>query len=253
MVFDECAPGDAGINVTRKSLEMTARWASRSKNRFDELQESGQDTGFSEAENLSGRQALFGIVQGAGHLNLRRESLDKTVEIGFDGYAIGGLSVGEEKAVMYDVLEFLAPQMPVGKPRYLMGVGTPEDLIEAVYRGVDMFDCVMPTRNGRTGGAFTANGKVNIRNAKFARDSAPLDLVCPCSVCRRYSKAYLRHLYQANEMLAATLISHHNLAFFLDLMRQVRQAIKLGKFGEFRQSYLYNISEGEAEWKSSGV
>ena len=253
MVFDECAPGDAGINVTRKSLEMTARWASRSKNRFDELQESGQDTGFSEAENLSGRQALFGIVQGAGHLNLRRESLDKTVEIGFDGYAIGGLSVGEEKAVMYDVLEFLAPQMPVGKPRYLMGVGTPEDLIEAVYRGVDMFDCVMPTRNGRTGGAFTANGKVNIRNAKFARDSAPLDLVCPCSVCRRYSKAYLRHLYQANEMLAATLISHHNLAFFLDLMRQVRQAIKLGKFGEFRQSYLNNISERKSEEKTTGV
>jgi len=253
MVFDECAPGDAGINVTRKSLEMTARWASRSKNRFDELQERGQDTGFSEAENLSGRQALFGIVQGAGHLNLRRESLDKTVEIGFDGYAIGGLSVGEEKAVMYDVLEFLAPQMPVGKPRYLMGVGTPEDLIEAVYRGVDMFDCVMPTRNGRTGGAFTANGKVNIRNAKFARDSAPLDLVCPCSVCRRYSKAYLRHLYQANEMLAATLISHHNLAFFLDLMRQVRQAIKLGKFGEFRQSYLNNISERKSEEKTTGV
>ena len=253
MVFDECLPGDVGIDVSRKSLEMTARWASRSKNRFDELQESGQDTGFSEAENLSGRQALFGIVQGAGHLNLRRESLDKTVEIGFDGYAIGGLSVGEEKAVMYDVLEFLAPQMPVGKPRYLMGVGTPEDLIEAVYRGVDMFDCVMPTRNGRTGGAFTANGKVNIRNAKFARDSAPLDLVCPCSVCRRYSKAYLRHLYQANEMLAATLISHHNLAFFLDLMRQVRQAIKLGKFGEFRQSYLNNISERKSEEKTTGV
>jgi queuine tRNA-ribosyltransferase len=253
MVFDECPPGDAGIDVTRKSLEMTARWAERSKNRFNELQASGRDTGFTEAENLSGQQALFGIVQGAGHLNLRRESLDKTVELGFDGYAIGGLSVGEEKSVMYEVLEFLAPQMPAESPRYLMGVGTPEDLIEAVYRGVDMFDCVMPTRNGRTGSAFTANGKINIRNAKFAKDAAPLDANCPCSVCRRYSKAYLRHLYQANEMLAATLISHHNVAFFLDLMRQVRQSIKLGKFGEFRQSYLNNISAGKSEEKTTGV
>jgi queuine tRNA-ribosyltransferase len=253
MVFDECAPGDAGIDVTRKSLEMTARWALRSKNRFNELQESKLDTGFLEAENLSGRQALFGIVQGAGHLNLRRESLEKTVEIGFDGYAIGGLSVGEEKSVMYDVLEFLAPQMPKDAPRYLMGVGTPEDLIEAVSRGVDMFDCVLPTRNGRTGSAFTSTGKINIRNAKFARDSEPLDEDCPCSVCRRYSKAYLRHLYQANEMLAATLISHHNLAFFLDLMRRVRQAIKLGRFGEFRQSFINKISSGEAERKLTGV
>ena len=133
----------------------------------------GADTGFREAEGLSGRQSLFGIVQGAGHLPLRRESLDKTVEIGFDGYAIGGLSVGEEKPVMYEVLEFLAPQMPADAPRYLMGVGTPEDLVEAVYRGVDMFDCVMPTRNGRTGGAFTSRGKLNIRNAKFTQRRHP--------------------------------------------------------------------------------
>ena len=243
MVFDECPPGDAGIDVTRKSLEMTARWASRSKNQFDELQESGQDTGFTEAENLSGRQSLFGIVQGAGHLNLRRESLDKTVEIGFDGYAIGGLSVGEEKSVMYEVLDFIAPQMPKDVPRYLMGVGTPEDLIEAVYRGVDMFDCVMPTRNGRTGSAFTSGGKINIRNAKYIKDDAPMDENCPCSVCRRYSKAYLRHLYQAKEMLAATLISHHNLAFFLNLMRQIRQAIKSGSFGEFRREFLGRMSD----------
>ena len=142
-----------------------------------------------DASDLSGRQALFGIIQGAGHLDLRRESLEKTVEIGFDGYAIGGLSVGEEKSVMYEVLEFLAPQMPADAPRYLMGVGTPEDLIEAVYRGVDMFDCVMPTRNGRTGGAFTSRGKFNIRNAKFAADPEPLDAECPCSVCRRYSQS----------------------------------------------------------------
>jgi queuine tRNA-ribosyltransferase len=243
MVFDECPPGDADFETTRKSLEMTARWALRSKNRFDELQNEGQDTGFLEAEDLSGRQALFGIVQGAGHFELRKMSLEKTVEIGFDGYAVGGLSVGEEKAVMYDVLEFLAPQMPQDAPRYLMGVGTPEDLIEAVSRGVDMFDCVIPTRNGRTGSAFTSRGKLNIRNAKFAGDSEPLDVDCPCSVCQRYSRAYLRHLYQTGEMLAATLISHHNLAFFLDTMRKVRDSIKLGNFSRFREDFLSRIRE----------
>ena len=244
MVFDECVRGDAGYDLTKKSLEMTARWAYRSKVRFNELQDSGMDTGFIEnAENLSGRQALFGIIQGAGHLDLRRESLERTTEIGFDGYAIGGLSVGEEKSVMYEVLEFLAPQMPNDAPRYLMGVGTPEDLVEAVYRGVDMFDCVMPTRNGRTGSAFTSSGKLNIRNAKFARDSEPLDFECPCSVCQRYSKAYLRHLYQTGEMLAAILISHHNLAFYLDLMRRIRQSIKLGSFSQFRKDFLDKLGE----------
>jgi queuine tRNA-ribosyltransferase len=268
MVFDECPPGDAGFDQTQKSLRMTARWAQRSKDRFNELQDAGQDTGFLSSEfqvpgsrfqvgnpeepgtwnlelgtELSGRQALFGIVQGAGHLPLRRESLDLTTAIGFDGYAIGGLSVGEEKPVMYEVLEYLAPQMPAEAPRYLMGVGTPEDLVEAVYRGVDMFDCVMPTRNGRTGGAFTSRGKLNIRNAKFARDGEPLDAECPCSVCRRYSRAYLRHLYQTGEMLAAILISHHNLAFFLDLMRKVRDSIKLGSFSRFRKEFLEKLQE----------
>lgn len=271
MAFDECPPGDADIEATRKSLEMTARWAQRSKNRFDELQNEGADTGILRDEGkgmkdesekdksdlfiphpsslipLSGRQALFGIIQGAGHLNLRKTSLEKTVEIGFDGYAIGGLSVGEEKAVMYEVLDFLAPQMPTEAPRYLMGVGTPEDLVEAVSRGVDMFDCVLPTRNGRTGSAFTSRGKLNIRNAKFTKDSEPLDGTCPCSVCRRYSRAYLRHLYQTGEMLAATLISHHNLAFFLDTMRKVRDSIKLGEFKRFREEFIKKIGEAEAE------
>jgi queuine tRNA-ribosyltransferase len=267
MVFDECPPGDAGFDQTRKSLEMTARWAQRSKDKFNELQNEGADTGFLSqvpsrksqvlpgtsnglepwdlglATELSGRQALFGIIQGAGHLELRRQSLDLTTAIGFDGYAIGGLSVGEEKPVMYEVLEFLAPQMPADAPRYLMGVGTPEDLIEAVARGVDMFDCVMPTRNGRTGGAFTSRGKINIRNAKFARDREPLDAECPCSVCRRYSRGYLRHLYQTGEMLAAILISHHNLAFFLDTMRKVRDSIKLGAFSRFRKEFLEKLQE----------
>lgn len=247
MVFDECPKGDAGHSETRKSLEMTARWARRSKQRFTELQDSGQDTGFvndAAAIGISGRQALFGIIQGAGHLDLRKESLDLTTEIGFDGYAIGGLSVGEEKSVMYEVIENLAPQMPKDAPRYLMGVGTPEDLVEAVYRGIDMFDCVMPTRNGRTGGVFTAFGKINIRNARFIADQTPLDPECPCSVCRRYTRAYIRHVYQAGEMLAAMLISHHNLAFFLDTMKKVRQAIKLGEFNNFRKEFLGKMSEG---------
>jgi queuine tRNA-ribosyltransferase len=244
MVLDECPPGQADFDFARKSLEMTARWAARSKVKFDELQEAGMDTGFIEtADNLSGRQALFGIVQGAAHLPLRRESLERTAEIGFDGYAIGGLSVGEEKPVMYDTIEFLAPQMPADAPRYLMGVGTPEDLIEAVFRGVDMFDCVIPTRNGRTGTAFTSHGKINIRNARFATDSEPLDASCECSVCRRHSRAYLRHLYQTGEMLAAILITHHNLAFFLDTMKRVRHSIRLGTFGKFRQDFLQQINE----------
>jgi queuine tRNA-ribosyltransferase len=274
MVFDECPPGDAGVEVTRKSLELTARWAARSKTKFEELQESGMDAGKQTVPpalaggatpdtksksvdidsrppanaggtDLSGRQALFGIIQGAGHLDLRKESLERTVEIGFDGYAIGGLSVGEEKSVMYDVLDHLAPQMPADAPRYLMGVGTPEDLVEAVARGIDMFDCVIPTRNGRTGSAFTSRGKLNIRNARFIDDPNPIDPDCRCSVCRRYSLAYLRHLYQAGEMSASTLISHHNLAFFLDTMRSLRQSITSGTFSQFRREFLSKLQENQ--------
>ncbi len=258
MAFDECPPGDAGDEATRNSLELTLRWAARSKERFDELQKDGQ------AENhpvpiesigtprssrkewspdLSGKQALFGIIQGAGHLDLRTESLERTVEIGFDGYAIGGLSVGEKKPVMYGVLEHTAPRMPEHSPRYLMGVGTPEDLLEAIGHGVDMFDCVMPTRNGRTGGAFTSRGKLNIRNAKYAESDEPLDPDCECSVCRRYTRAYLRHLYQAGEMNAAILISHHNLAFYLEMMRKIRAAITFGNFVSFKKEFLGKLKE----------
>lgn len=252
MVFDECPPGDAGYDATKKSLDLTIRWAGRSKARFDELQNDGSDTGYiapdslvdnADLAHLSGRQALFGIIQGAGHLDLRTESLERTAEIGFDGYAIGGLSVGEEKSVMYEVLDHLAPNMPEDAPRYLMGVGTPEDLLEGISCGVDMFDCVIPTRNGRTGSAFTSRGKLNIRNAKFARDDGPLDPDCPCSVCRRYSLGYLRHMYQAGEMNAAIMISHHNLAFFLETMRRARAAIKRGAFGKFKSEFLARLSE----------
>ena len=244
MVFDECPPGNAGPEATRKSLELTARWAQRSKDRFDQLQSAGEDTGFTlGADDLFGHQALFGIVQGAGHLDLRKESLERTVSIGFAGYAIGGLSVGEEKAVMYEVLDFLGPQMPEDAPRYLMGVGTPEDLIEAVRCGIDMFDCVIPTRNGRTGSAFTSRGKLNIRNARFADDSGPLDPNCSCSVCARYSLAYLRHLYQASEMTAATMISHHNVAFFINTMRSARESIRNRSFESFRTRFLEGLGE----------
>ena len=172
----------------------------------------------------------------------RRESLARTAEIGSDGYALGGLSVGEPKPVMYGVIEEIAPLMPVDKPRYLMGVGTPQDLIEAVWRGIDMFDCVMPTRNGRTGQAFTSRGKVNIKNAQWAVDTRPLDEDCACSVCQRHSRAYLRHLYQAGEMLASILLTHHNLAFFLDTMRRVRQSIRSGVFAQFRREFTERYS-----------
>jgi queuine tRNA-ribosyltransferase len=241
MAFDECAPGKATFDETRRSMELTLRWAKRSRDAFEKLQAGSTAD---EASALPARQALFGIVQGASHLELRRESLARTVEIGFDGYAIGGLSVGEEKPVMLEVIEDIAPRMPVDKPRYLMGVGTPEDLIEAVARGVDMFDCVLPTRNGRNGQAFTARGKLNIKNTRYAVDQGPLDEACECSVCRRHSRAFLRHLYQSEEMLAGILLTHHNLAFFLDTMRRVRQAIGSGQFAKFRREYTEQLSSG---------
>ncbi len=242
MAFDECPPGNAGHDETRTSLELTVRWAARSKARFDELQGPVKASG----TDLSGCQSLFGIVQGSGHLDLRTESLERTVEIGFEGYAIGGLSVGEEKSVMYEVLEHTAPKMPADAPRYLMGVGTPEDLLEGISHGVDMFDCVMPTRNGRTGSVFTSRGKRNIRNARFAEDEGPLDLECKCSVCSRYSRAYLRHLYQAGEMNAATMISHHNLACDLNTMRSARAAILDQRFDEFKSSFLAKLAENDS-------
>jgi queuine tRNA-ribosyltransferase len=251
MAFDECAPGEATKEEARVSMELTARWAARSRARFDELQRAGADAGRTpgEEENdvagqIAGRQALFGIVQGATHLELRRESLARTLAVGFDGYAIGGLSVGEEKGIMYEVVEEIAPLMPSERPRYLMGVGTPEDLLECVARGVDMFDCVLPTRNGRTGQAFTSRGKLNIKNARWATDTRPLDESCACSVCRRHTRAYLRHLHLTGELLAGVLLSHHNLAFFLDTMRRVRQAIRSGEFIRFRREFLEGINSG---------
>jgi queuine tRNA-ribosyltransferase len=166
--------------------------------------------------------------------------LEALVEIGFDGYAIGGLSVGEGKEEMYETVEFIAPFMPNDQPRYLMGVGTPFDLIECVARGVDMFDCVMPTRNARNGQVFTWRGPLNIKNAAYARDPEPIDATCGCSVCQRYSRAYLRHLYTANEILNSVLSTHHNLYFYLDIMKKMRQAIAFGNFAEFRATFISN-------------
>ena len=224
MAFDECTPYPATHDEARKSLELTSRWARRSRVEFDRLNH--------------GQQNLFGILQGSVYHDLRQQSLEQLLEIGFEGYAIGGLSVGEEKARMYDTTEFIAPLMPADKPRYLMGVGTPEDLVESVARGVDMFDCVMPTRNARNGQVFTARGKLNVRNAKYAKESRPLDEDCACAVCQRYSRAYIRHLYLNDEMLASILCSYHNLAFYLDLMRQIRQSIALGELTTFRAGFL---------------
>ena len=240
MAFDECAPGEATPEEARASMELTLRWAKRSKSAFEDLQAGS----LRSAGKMPALQALFGIVQGASYLDLRRESLERTVEIGFAGYAIGGLSVGEEKPVMLEVIEEIAPRLPPGQPRYLMGIGTPQDLIEAVARGVDMFDCVLPTRNGRTGQAFTARGKLNIKNARYAQDQRPLDELCGCSVCRRHSRAFLRHLYLSGEMLASILLTHHNLAFFLDTMRRVRQAIRSGQFTKFHREYTEQLNSG---------
>lgn len=229
MCFDECTPHPATEKQAKDSLELTSRWARRSRLEFDRLNRAGETPAY---------QSLFGINQGSVYPELRLQSLEQLVEIGFEGYAIGGLSVGEEKSQMYDITEFISPRLPADKPRYLMGVGTPEDLIECVARGVDMFDCVMPTRNARNGQVFTSRGKLNIRNAKFIADQRPLDEECECAVCRRYSRAYIRHLWNCGEILALTLCSYHNLAFYLDSMRSIRQSIALGGFNSFRTSYL---------------
>jgi queuine tRNA-ribosyltransferase len=250
MAFDECAPGEAAREEARRSMELTLRWAKRSKEahmgQIANLRARNSGRAGAHVNNLRRGQALFGIIQGASHLDLRRESLERTVELDFDGYAIGGLSVGEEKPVMFDVIEEIAPRMPPDKPRYLMGIGTPEDLIEAIAHGVDMFDCVLPTRNGRNGQAFTSRGKVNIKNARYAQDQRPLDESCNCAVCVRHSRAFIRHLFLSGEMLASVLLTHHNLAFFLDTMRRVRQAIRSRQFTKFRREYTEPRSSGSA-------
>ncbi len=242
MCFDECTPYPATREQALTSLELTERWAARSKRRLLELHSEGGEPGLSVVNPV---QALFGINQGSVYTDLREQSLEGLLEIGFDGYAIGGLSVGEEKSAMFDVVSHVTPRMPAEKPRYLMGVGTPEDIVAAVAEGVDMFDCVMPTRNARNGSLFTARGKLNIKNSRYRDDPAPIDPDCGCPVCKRYSRAYLRHLYMSGEILASVLSSLHNVSFYLDTLARIRQAILLGTFKEFSNSYLSDLARGQ--------
>jgi len=216
MIFDECTPYPATIHEARDSMELSLRWAKRSK--------------VAHGDNPS---ALFGIVQGGMYENLRTESLTGLVEIGFDGYAIGGLSVGEPKEDMLRILESLTPQMPKHKPRYLMGVGKPADLVEGVRRGVDMFDCVMPTRNARNGHLFTSEGVIKLRNAKYRDDTGPLDAQCDCYTCKNFSRSYLHHLDKCNEMLGAQLNTIHNLRYYQRIMADMRTALTEGTFDAF--------------------
>ncbi|HED39257.1 MAG TPA: tRNA guanosine(34) transglycosylase Tgt [Chromatiales bacterium] len=216
MIFDECTPHPASEREARASMELSLRWAARSK-----------------AAHEGAASALFGIIQGGMYESLRDHSLQGLLEIGFDGYAIGGLSVGEPKVDMMRILSHTTPQMPTSKPRYLMGVGKPEDIVEAVRRGIDMFDCVMPTRNARNGHLFVHSGVVRIRNAKYRNDTQPLDQQCGCYTCQHYSRAYLRHLAATNEMLGATLNSIHNLFYYQEVMAGLRDAIEAGALEQF--------------------
>ncbi len=225
MIFDECTPYPATHSEASGSMELSLRWAERSKK--------------AHAGNPS---ALFGIVQGGMYDDLRKQSINKLVSIGFDGYAIGGLSVGEPADERNRMLEVCTPRMPLDKPRYLMGVGKPEDLIEGVRRGIDMFDCVIPTRNARTGFLYTHNGIIKIRNSRFATDTRPLDDQCGCYTCQNYSRAYLRHLDKCQEILGARLNTIHNLYYFQDLMKKIRHSIEDNRFDEFARDFykLYN-------------
>ena len=222
MIFDECTPYPATEAEARVSMELSLRWAARSRAEFDRLENP---------------HALFGIVQGGMYEALRAESIQGLSEIGFDGYAIGGLAVGEPKEERERVIDALEPLLPADRPRYLMGVGTPHDLVAAVSRGIDMFDCVMPTRNARNGHLFTANGIVRIRNARYEADTEPLDAECSCYTCAHYSRAYLRHLDRCNEILGARLCTIHNLHYYQVLMQGMRDAIEASRFDQFVRDF----------------
>jgi len=220
MSFDECPPFHADYDYMKQSVERTTRWAARGK-----------------TVHKRSDQTLFGIIQGGPHEDLRMQSLQALTDIGFDAYAIGGLSVGETKDEMYRVLDFLTPKMPADKPRYLMGVGTPEDLVEAVSRGIDMFDCVNPTRLARHGSAYTQNGRIPIKAAAYKDDMGSLDPTCDCHVCKTYTRSYLRHLFKAEELLGPRLISYHNLYFLKRLMDDLRTAIETDRLSEFKEAF----------------
>jgi len=221
MAFDECAPYPCEYNYAKQAMERTTRWAARCK----------------ESHKNTERQALFGIVQGVTYKDLRQESAKQLIELDFPGYAIGGLSVGEPAELMYEVLDYTAPLLPDSKPRYLMGVGTPDYLIEGVIRGIDMFDCVLPTRIARNGTAMTSHGKVVVRNAVYEKDFSPIDSECDCYACKNFTRAYIRHLIKSSEILGIRLVSLHNLRFLIKLMENVRLAIEEDKLPEFRKQF----------------
>ena len=225
MIFDECTPYPADYQTARESMEMSLRWAERSRKAFDEYQNPN---------------ALFGIVQGGMYNDLRQRSLTELMKIGFDGIAIGGLSVGEPKEEMNRMLDEMKDMLPADKPHYLMGVGTPEDLVYGVSKGIDMFDCVMPTRNARNGWLFTRFGDVKIKNAKYKDDTRPLDESCSCYTCQNFSRAYLHHLFKIGEILGSHLNTVHNIHYYLELMQEIRQAIAEGKFSEFQIQFAEN-------------
>lgn len=231
MAFDECTPFPVAHKEADNSMQLSMRWAERSKRAFDEKGSPGQ--------------ALFGIVQGGVYPDLRETSVKALTELDFSGYAVGGLAVGEGQAAMLDVLDYTAPMLPANKPRYLMGVGTPLDLIEAVARGIDMFDCVMPTRSGRHGQAFTYSGKLNVRNAAFRADPRPLDELSTCPAARDYSRAYLHHLVRSNEYLGAMLLSWANIHFYQQVMGDARAAISEGRFADFAQEFKSRYCSGD--------
>jgi len=225
MIFDECTPYPADYQTARESMEMSLRWAERSRKAFDEYQNPN---------------ALFGIVQGGMYNDLRQRSLTELMKIGFDGIAIGGLSVGEPKEEMNRMLDEMKDMLPKDKPHYLMGVGTPEDLVYGVSKGIDMFDCVMPTRNARNGWLFTRFGDVKIKNAKYKDDTRPLDESCSCYTCQNFSRAYLHHLFKIGEILGSHLNTVHNIHYYLELMQEIRQAIAEDKFSEFQIQFAEN-------------
>lgn len=229
MAFDECIPWPAERSYVAEATARSGRWALRSR----------------QAHRPDG-SALFGIVQGGMDMDLRRASVEELMKIGFDGYALGGLSVGEETEQMYEIMEQALPLLPADQARYVMGVGTPENLVEGIARGADMFDCVMPTRNARNGVLFTSFGRISIKQARYREDEGPIDPACGCYVCRHYSRAYLRHLFQANEILSSVLNTHHNLHYYLNLMAEARQAIEEERFAAFRQDFYQRRTEASA-------
>ncbi len=231
MAFDECTPYPCSKEQAASSMELSMRWAGRSREAFEQRNGYG----------------LFGIQQGSVHADLRQQSAEALVDIGFEGYAIGGLAVGEGQAMMFQTLDFCVDMLPADKPHYLMGVGKPDDLVGAVARGVDMFDCVLPTRCGRTGQAFTRRGAVNIKNARHKDDPRPLDEACACPACRQYSRAYLHHLIRADEILGLMLMTWHNLQYYQDLMADMRQAIETETFGAFYEAFHQVYTGGDIE------